>query len=81
MGSNNNSDNNNNGNDDHDMLKSEDKLVKMALLIETITNKCASSSHPILEQINHAINSPDGSSKLEAVVISGGYTNYLQSFC
>ena len=71
----NNKDSNNNSNDGHDMLKTEDKKVKMGLFLETITKQCASSSHPTLEKINNAIGSPE-SGKLDAVVLSGGYTNY-----
>lgn len=54
----------------------EDKRVKKILLIDTITARCASSSHEILQQMHHAINGTDSSSKLEAKVLSGGYTNF-----
>ena len=53
----------------------EDKRLKQILLIDTITTKCA-SSHEILQQFNHAINVADDGSKLEAKVLSGGYTNF-----
>jgi len=75
MGANKN--NSNNGGDDASpKIITEDKRVKMELLLETITKKCASSSHPILQKINHVTGSPDGGSKLRATVLSGGYTNY-----
>ena len=54
----------------------EDKRVKKILLIDTITARCASSSHEILQQMHHAINGTDSGSKLEAKVLSGGYTNF-----
>ena len=54
----------------------EDKRVKKILLLDTITAKCASSSHEILQQIHHAINVSGDGSKLEAKVLSGGYTNF-----
>lgn len=64
--------------DGDDLPMIEDKLVKKTLLIDAITEKCASSSHELLQQINHAITSSGdrSGSKLEAEVISGGYTNY-----
>ena len=36
-------------------------------------DKCMSSKHEILQQINDAINN---GSKLEATILFGGYTNY-----
>jgi hypothetical protein len=54
----------------------EDKRVKKILLLDTITAKCASSSHEILQQIHHAVNVSGDGSKLEAKVLSGGYTNF-----
>lgn len=54
----------------------DDKLIKKTLLTDTITTKCASSPHNILQQIDHAINKSGDDSKLEATVLSGGYTNY-----
>jgi hypothetical protein len=63
----------------------EDKRMKKILLIDTITAKCASSSHEILQQIHRAINNnnnvavggcDNSTSKLEAKVLSGGYTNF-----
>ena len=51
-----------------------DKNVKKTLLIETITKECTTSEHEILQQINNAIGG-EGST-LEAIVLSGGYTNY-----
>ena len=56
----------------------DDKRMKKTLLIDTITKECASSSHSILQKIHAAIstsNNGDGS-KLEATILSGGYTNY-----
>ena len=50
-----------------------DKNVKKTLLIETIAKECRTSEHEILQQIKIAIG--EGST-LEAVVLSGGYTNY-----
>ena len=50
-----------------------DKNVKKTLLIETITKECTTSEHEILQQIKIAIG--EGGT-LEAVVLSGGYTNY-----
>ena len=50
-----------------------DKNVKKTLLIETITKESTTSDHEILQQINTALNN---GSRLEAVVLSGGYTNY-----
>lgn len=78
MGANNDNDKDSNGKDGDDSLMIEDKRVKKTLLIDTIMKKCASSSHEILQQINNAINSSGGTSnsKLEAAVLSGGYTNY-----
>ncbi|KAL7547100.1 hypothetical protein ACHAWF_010416 [Thalassiosira exigua] len=54
----------------------DDKLVKRALLIETFEKKCSSSSSEILQQISNAIDASVSESKLEATVLSGGYTNY-----
>ena len=51
----------------------QDKHVKKTLLIDTITKECASSHHDILQKINEAIGA---GGKLEATVLSGGYTNY-----
>ena len=51
----------------------QDKHMKKTLLIDTITKECASSSHNILQKINEAIGA---GGKLEATVLSGGYTNY-----
>jgi len=53
----------------------EDKRLKKTLLIDTITAKCATSSHAILQQIHHVINVA-GDGKLDATVLSGGYTNF-----
>ena len=49
---------------------------KKTLLIDTIGKKCALSPSEILQQINHAVNVSGDGSKLEALVLSGGYTNY-----
>eukprot|EP01083_Nonionella_stella_P292760 995794_1 len=51
----------------------KDKRMKKTLLIETITTECASSTHDILQRIHAAIGE---GFKLEATVLSGGYTNY-----
>lgn len=71
-------------NDDHDEFAQEDEIMKMTLVIDSITKECSSSSHEILQQINAAIRkgkgtsattSSTGGSKLKATVLSGGYTN------
>lgn len=62
----NNNDNNSDGNN----------RTEKTLLIDTIKKSCASSSHEILQRINHIINLSEDGSKLEATVLSGGYTNY-----
>lgn len=63
-------------NDHHSSDEVEaDKLAKKVLLLETITKNCASSPHEILQKINAAIHSGDGS-KLDATVLCGGATNY-----
>jgi len=54
----------------------EDKRRKKILLIETITSRCASSSHEILQQINRAICDSGDGSKLDATVLCGGATNF-----
>ena len=55
----------------------EDKLMKKTLLIDIITKECASSSHDILKKIYAAVfSSNNDGSKLEATILSGGYTNY-----
>ena len=54
----------------------EDKRVKKLLLIDTITKQCASSPHEMLQQINQVINVSGDGSRLEATVLSGGYTNF-----
>jgi len=51
-----------------------DKNVKKTLLIETIGKECTTSDHEILQEINKAIGGEGGT--LQAVVLSGGYTNY-----
>ena len=66
--------------EDDDIINSSDeleadKLEKKVLLLETITMNCASSPHEILQKINAAIHSEDGS-KLDATVLCGGATNY-----
>ena len=75
-----NNDNNNNTSKNNSLFvdEIEDKRMKKTLLIDTITKECASSSHGILQKIHAAIstsNNDDGS-KLEATILSGGYTNY-----
>ncbi|KAL9188409.1 hypothetical protein ACHAXT_006787 [Thalassiosira profunda] len=57
-------------------LNEEDKRIKKDLLLETIASKCASSSHDMMRKIHHAINEAGDASKLEAAILSGGYTNY-----
>jgi len=57
----------------NDNAQVEDKLLKKKLLLSTIANECKSSSHTVLQQINNAINN---GGKLDATVLSGGYTNY-----
>ena len=66
---------NKNDNDQHIDISvaDEDKRIKKILLINTITKECISSDNKILQQINNAINK---GSKLEATILSGGYTNY-----
>lgn len=53
-----------------------DKIVKKKLLIDTISTHCEYSSHKILQQIDQQINLSGDGSKLEATILSGGYTNY-----
>ena len=53
-----------------------DKNTKKRVVIDTITKNCASSSHDIFRKINDAITSPGSDSKLEATILTGGYTNY-----
>mmetsp|Transcript_1950 Transcript_1950/g.4587 ORF Transcript_1950/g.4587 Transcript_1950/m.4587 type:complete len:513 (+) Transcript_1950:316-1854(+) len=62
---------NNNGKNSND-----NNRAKKTLIIDTIKKNCASSSHEILQRINHIINLSGDGSKLEATVLSGGYTNY-----
>ena len=67
-------DNKNNDNQPVDISTAdEDKRIKKILLIDTITKECKSSDNKILQRINIAINK---GSKLEATILSGGYTNY-----
>ena len=67
-------DNNNDNDQPVDIsVADEDKRIKKVLLIDTITKECKSSDNKILQQINKAINQ---GSKLEATILSGGYTNY-----
>jgi hypothetical protein len=54
----------------------EDRHMKKILLIETITSRCASSSHEIIQKFNHAICDSGDGSKLDAIVLCGGATNY-----
>ena len=54
-------------------VHAEDKHIKKSLLIETITKECTTSSHTTLQQIHSALSKGH---KLEATVLSGGYTNY-----
>lgn len=64
---------NDNSNNNNDNTQVEDKILKKKLLLSTIATECKSSSHIDLQQINKAINN---GSKLDATVLSGGYTNY-----
>jgi hypothetical protein len=55
----------------------EDKRLKRILLVETITSKCASSTHDILRRIHSSICDATGDgSKLDAIVLCGGATNF-----
>lgn len=56
----------------------DEKMKKRELVINTIAHRSAFSSHQILQDISEAASlSPvTGSSKVEALVLSGGYTNY-----
>ena len=59
----------------------DEKMKKRDLVVNTITQRSAFSTHQILQEINQAANpssSPPGTgrSKVEATVLSGGYTNY-----
>ena len=63
----------NNNNDVDISSDDKDKHIKKILLIDTITKECESSDNEILQLINIAINK---GSKLEATILSGGYTNY-----
>lgn len=54
---------------------SDDKLIKKQLLLDTITKRSATSADPTLQAIHSALNAGENS-KLEAKVLSGGYTNY-----
>jgi len=63
----------NDNSDNNDNAQVEDKILKKKLLLSTFAKECASSSHTVLQQINNAIKN---GSKLDATVLSGGYTNY-----
>ncbi|KAL9188411.1 hypothetical protein ACHAXT_006789 [Thalassiosira profunda] len=54
----------------------DDKRIKKDLLLDTITENSASSSDVMLQKIHHAVNEAGDGSRLEAKVLSGGYTNY-----
>ena len=56
----------------------DEKMKKRELVVNTIIQRSAFSSHQILQAINEAANlsSATGSSNVEAIVLSGGYTNY-----
>ena len=60
----------------HIANQDDDKRIKKEVLIDTIRSKCASSSDAMLQKIHHAVNEAGDGSKLEAKVLSGGYTNY-----
>ena len=59
----------------NDNTQVEDKILKKKLLLDTIKNECKSSTNVVLQQIHKAINN-GSNSKLDATVLSGGYTNY-----
>ena len=73
MGADNNNNNDNNQTTVDISAADEDKRIKKILLIDTITKECKSSDNEILKQMNIVINK---GSKLEATILSGGYTNY-----
>lgn len=71
--------NNNNSIDKiEEIWEYDEKMKKRELVINTIVQRSAFSSHQILQGINEAASpsSATGSSKVEAIVLSGGYTNY-----
>ncbi len=61
-----------------EILEYDEKMKKRDLVVNTITQRSASSTHQILQEINQAaiLSSVTGSSKVEAIVLSGVYTNY-----
>ena len=59
----------------NDNTQVEDKILKKKVLLDTIKNECKSSTNVVLQQIHKAINN-GSNSKLDATVLSGGYTNY-----
>lgn len=55
----------------------DDKRIKKTLVIDTITEKCQSSTHETFQKIENANKKSGGDgSHLVAVVLSGGCTNY-----
>ncbi|KAL7529126.1 hypothetical protein ACHAWF_002848 [Thalassiosira exigua] len=50
-----------------------DKKAKTVLVVDMLKEKCASSTHELFQKIHRAI---DDGGKLQAIVLSGGYTNY-----
>ncbi|KAL3827254.1 hypothetical protein ACHAXA_004729 [Cyclostephanos tholiformis] len=58
-----------------DAVADNKRKIKL-LLIDTITKNCASSHHEILQKINHVIHDCGDGSKLEAIVLSEGHTNF-----
>ena len=67
---------NNNIDKTKEIWEYDEKIKKRELVVNTIIQRSASSSHQILQDINEAATSATGSSVIEAIVLSGGYTNY-----
>ena len=69
---------NNNIDKTKEIWEYDEKMKKRELVVNTIIQRSASSSHQILQDINEAANlsSATGSGGIEAIVLSGGYTNY-----
>jgi hypothetical protein len=69
---------NNNIDKTQEIWEYDEKMKKRDLVVNTITQRSEFSTHQILQEINQATtqSSGAGSSKVEATVLSGGYTNY-----
>eukprot|EP00986_Skeletonema_menzelii_P001113 scaffold304_cov80-Skeletonema_menzelii.AAC.7 len=69
---------NNNIDKTKEIWEYDEKIKKRELVVNTIIQRSASSSHQILQDIKKAatLSSATGSSVIEAIVLSGGYTNY-----